>query len=63
MNENYENFRNDLLLEAEISGVLQAEAFFQIYASAAIENGDIEHVEPQTKDMRIQKNMRIQISR
>ena len=45
MNENYENFRNDLLLEAEVSGVLQAEAFFQLYASAAIENGDIEHVE------------------
>lgn len=45
MNENYEIFRNDLLLEAEVSGVLQAEAFFQLYASAAIENGDIEHVQ------------------
>lgn len=41
----YENFINDLLIEAESSGVLQADAFFQLYASAAIENGDVEHVE------------------
>lgn len=45
MENRYENFKNELLLEAESSGVLQAEAFFQLYASAAIDNGDIEHVD------------------
>ena len=45
MDIKYENFKNELLLEAESSGILQAEAFFQLYTAAAIDNGDIEHVD------------------
>ena len=36
----YEEFREELLLDAQSSGDLQATAFFQIYAAVAAENGD-----------------------
>ena len=41
----FEIFCNELLLEAEAAGVLQATAFFQLYSEAAIDNGDVEHIE------------------
>lgn len=36
----YEELREDVLLEAEARGVFQQEAFFELYAEAASENGD-----------------------
>lgn len=42
----FTDFKHDVMLEAEASAVLQADAFFQLYSEAAIENGDIEHVTP-----------------
>ena len=45
LDEAYNSFINDLYREAEITGVLKADAFFQLYSRAAIENGDIEHIE------------------
>lgn len=41
----FELFRHELLLEAEAAEVLQATAFFDLYADAAIDNGDVEHIE------------------
>lgn len=41
----FEIFCNELLLEAEAAGVLQATAFFDLYSEAAIDNGDVEHIE------------------
>jgi len=43
--EAFEAFHNDLLLECQVSGDLQATAFFHTYADAAIENGDIENLD------------------
>lgn len=43
--ETFEAFHNDLLLECQVSGDLQATAFFHTYADAAIENGDIENLD------------------
>lgn len=36
----FEELREDVMLEAEASGLFQEEAFFEIYAEAASENGD-----------------------
>ena len=36
----YEEFREELLLDAQATGELQATAFFQTYAAVAAENGD-----------------------
>lgn len=36
----FEELREDVMLEAEASGVFQEEAFFEIYAELASENGD-----------------------
>lgn len=44
--EAYANFRDELLLEADASGDLQADAFFNLYAAVASEAGeviDLEH--------------------
>lgn len=41
----FEIFCNELLLEAEAAGILQATAFFDLYSEAAIDNGDVEHIE------------------
>lgn len=42
----FNEFKHEVLLEAEASAVLQADAFFELYSEAAIENGDIENVTP-----------------
>lgn len=36
----FENLREDVMLEAEAGGLFQEEAFFEIFAEAASENGD-----------------------
>lgn len=36
----FEDLREDILLEAEARGIFQQEAFFEIYAAAASDNGD-----------------------
>lgn len=41
----FDAFRNDLLFESEVAEVLQGAAFFDLFALAAIENGDLEHLE------------------
>ena len=43
--EDFSAFHNDLLLESQSNGDLQATAFFRLYAEAAIENGDIENID------------------
>lgn len=43
--EEFDGFHNDLLLESQINGDLQATAFFHLYSEAAIENGDIENLD------------------
>ncbi|MEG3173065.1 AIPR family protein [Sphingomonas sp. ZB1N12] len=46
LDEIFEDFRNELLLEADASGDLQADAFFNLYAAVASEAGeviDLEH--------------------
>jgi hypothetical protein len=40
MQEAYDELREDVMLEAEAGGIFQQEAFFQLYAEAASENGD-----------------------
>lgn len=40
LQEAFENLREDILLEAEARGLFQQEAFFELYAEAASENGD-----------------------
>ncbi len=40
LQEAFEELREDILLESEARGVFQQEAFFELYASAASENGD-----------------------
>ncbi len=45
LEKEYGDFCNDLLLEADTSGELQATSFFQLYSEAAIENGDIENLD------------------
>lgn len=40
MSDDYDELREDVLLEAEARGVFQQEAFFELYAEAASENGD-----------------------
>lgn len=40
LQEAFEDLREDVLLEAEARGVFQQEAFFELYAEAASENGD-----------------------
>lgn len=36
----FDELRNDVMLEAEAGGIFQQEAFFQLYAEVASENGD-----------------------
>ncbi len=36
----FEELREDVLLEAEARGIFQQEAFFELYAEAASDNGD-----------------------
>lgn len=45
LEEEYESFCHDLLREADTTGELQATAFFHLYSTAAIENGDIENLD------------------
>jgi hypothetical protein len=40
LQQTFEALREDILLEAEVRGVFQQEAFFELYAAAASENGD-----------------------
>ena len=40
LQEAFDELRDDVMLEAEAGGVFQQEAFFQLYAQAASENGD-----------------------
>jgi hypothetical protein len=40
LQEAFEDLREDVLLEAEARGIFQQEAFFELYAEAASENGD-----------------------
>jgi hypothetical protein len=40
LQEAYEELREDIMLEAEARGVFQQEAFFELYAELASENGD-----------------------
>jgi hypothetical protein len=40
LQEAFEELREDIMLEAEARGVFQQEAFFELYAEAASENGD-----------------------
>lgn len=40
MQEAFDELREDVMLEAEAGGVFQLEAFFELYAEAASENGD-----------------------
>ncbi|GHA33912.1 hypothetical protein GCM10007989_32680 [Devosia pacifica] len=40
LQEAFEELREDILLEAEARGVFQQEAFFELYAAAASDNGD-----------------------
>jgi hypothetical protein len=40
LQEEFDELREDVLLEAEARGIFQQEAFFHIYAGAASENGD-----------------------
>ncbi len=43
--DSFEAFKNGLLLDSQSTGDLQATAFFNSYADAAIENGDIENLD------------------
>jgi hypothetical protein len=45
LDEGFKEFCNEILLEADTTGELQATAFFRLYSSAAIENGDIENLD------------------
>lgn len=40
LQEAFDELREDVMLEAEAGGIFQEEAFFEIYAEAASENGD-----------------------
>ena len=40
LQEAYDELREDVMLEAEARGIFQQEAFFELYAEAASENGD-----------------------
>lgn len=40
MQEDFDELREDVMLEAEAGGIFQQEAFFQLYAQTASENGD-----------------------
>ena len=40
LDEAFAEFREELLLEAEASGDLQNDTFFNLYATLAAENGD-----------------------
>lgn len=41
----HEEFLDEVLIEAQSGGLLQSEAFFNLFAEAAVESGDIEGVE------------------
>ena len=45
LEEAYRELREELILEAQVGGLLQSEAFFKLYSDAAIDSGDIEDLE------------------
>lgn len=45
LDDAFSEFRDELLLEADASGDLQADAFFNLYAAVAAETGEVIHLE------------------